>query len=247
MIKKFIPGATSRLAFINHDETYGRHVLDRWVKSIDTKVAVDLGCGHGYDLLVVKKNHPSSHLIGIDFGDWNKEKLTGVGIAKKTLNIEKDPLPFEANSVDLIICNQVLEHVKEIYWINHEIFRVLKLGGYLYLGVPNILSFHNRLLSFFGVHPTQAKMISAHIRTYSIGDTSQFYTTIGGEFLKVLKVSGSQFYPFPTPISRPLARAFPGSAFSIFFLIQKVADYHREFLDWPAKASLETNYFVGHS
>ena len=82
------------------------------------------------------------------------------GIEPITVNIERQSLPLEKETADLIIANQILEHTKEIYWINHEIFRVLKVGGYLYLGVPNILSFHNRILGIFGVHPTCSKSAS---------------------------------------------------------------------------------------
>jgi len=61
------------------------------------------------------------------------------GIKPMSVNIEAEPLPLENESVELVIANQVLEHTKEIYWINHEIFRTLKVGGHLYLGVPNVL------------------------------------------------------------------------------------------------------------
>ena len=85
----------------------------------------------------------------------------------------------------------MIDHHEKMSWINHKIFRTLRIGGYLYLGVPNVLSFHNRLLGFFGVHPTSAKLISAHVRVFSKNDTINFYNNIASRFTYIEKFSGS--------------------------------------------------------
>ena len=79
------------------------------------------------------------------------------------------------NNTGTVSYAQVIEHVKEIFRINNEIFRCLKIGGYFLLGVPNILSFHNRVLGLFGIHPTQHKSYSAHLRPFSKRDVYEFY------------------------------------------------------------------------
>ena len=38
----------------------------------------------------------------------------------------KGTAPFEDETVDILIVNQILEHCKEIFWIFHELTRVLK-------------------------------------------------------------------------------------------------------------------------
>jgi ubiquinone/menaquinone biosynthesis C-methylase UbiE len=245
MFKKVVPGTDSRLTSVDHNETYGRHVLDRLSKGLPVQVCVDLGCGKGDDLLIVKGNHPEARCIGIDTGDWNRETLNGRGIESVSINIENQPLPFADETIDLIIANQVLEHTKEIFFINHEIFRTLKVGGYLYLGVPNVLSLHNRLLGLIGIHPTSAKMISAHVRVFSKRDTALFYEQVAGDFTGLAGFYGSQFYPFPRTWARRLAALLPSLAVSIFFLIRKTAKYEGAFLDWLSKYRLETNFFVG--
>jgi SAM-dependent methyltransferase len=220
--------------------------LKKAVTNLPIKRCVDLGCGNGDDLLIVKNVTGAEKLIGIDFGRWNADKLQAKGIEVIDINLENDIFPFTNESVDLIIANQIMEHCKEIFWINHEIFRCLRKGGYLFLGVPNILSLHNRLLGLCGFHPTQYKSLSAHVRPFSKRDIFQFYTQIAGNFIKIKWWGGSQFYPFPKIIARPLSNIFPNSAFSIFFLIQKIEDYQdNEFLNWTTKAKLETNYYVG--
>lgn len=243
MFRKVIPGTTSRLTTVDHTETYGRHILDAVSKRLSVSLCVDVGCGSGDDLMIVKNNHPSARCIGVDFGDWNSEELRRKGIESVSVNIESQSLPFGNESVDLVIANQVLEHTKEVFFINHEVFRVLKVGGHLYLGVPNVLSFHNRLLGLFGIHPTSVKMISGHVRAFSKNDTILFYRQVADGIAVVENVYGSQFYPFPKPLSRPLAAALPSLAVSLFFVVRKAAKYESQFLDWLSRARLETNYF----
>lgn len=245
MFNRVIPGTSSRLNIVDHTETYGRHILARIVKKIDVARCVDLGCGNGDDLMIIKKFNPKSKLIGVDFGAWNREKLIDKGIEPVILNIEKQVFPFEDDTIDFYIANQVLEHTKEIFWINHEIFRTLKVGGHLFLGVPNVLSLHNRILGILGVHPTCAKMISAHVRVFSRNDIYLFYKEIAKEFVTIKSFHGSQFYPFPILLARPLASIFPSLAFSIFFLIKKISEYKGEFIKWFLNVPLESNFYAG--
>ncbi len=245
MFKKVIPGQASRLTIVDHEETYGRHVLERIVGNIDIETCVDLGCGTGSDLRTVQAQKPSAKLYGIDFGNWNLDLLSRHQISPLSLDIEKDVFPFKDNGVDFFIANQVLEHTKEIFWVNHEVFRCLKPGGHLFLGVPNILSLHNRVLSLLGYHPTQHKLLSAHVRVFSLKDLASFYKNIGAHFCDVKCSAGSQFYPFPKNTARILSSVLPGLSFSIFMLIQKTGEYADEFIKWPGYATLESNFYTG--
>lgn len=245
MFKKVTPGTTSRLTTVDHAETYGRHLLRQVSRDLGISLCVDLGCGTGDDLLVVRENNPGVKCFGVDFGLWNKDALLARGITPISANIETDALPFDDETVDFVIVNQVLEHTKEIFWINHEVFRTLRVGGHLYLGVPNVLSLHNRLLGLFGMHPTSSKMISGHVRVFSKSDTLLFYREVAGDFAAIKGFYGSQFYPFPKTIARLLAAALPSAAFSIFFLIQKTEPYRGEFIERLSRVQLETNFFKG--
>lgn len=241
-----IPGASSRLTWVDHQETYGRHIIQTFLHRIPRiELAVDIGCGYGNDLGIVKSTFPKAKLIGIDVGNWNQELLHAQGIHLQVCNIECDELPIPDDSADLIIANQVLEHVKEIFWINHQIAKKLKVGGYLVVGVPNIASLHNRLLLLFGVHPTQWKSYSAHVRPFSKADTLKFYDLCYPGGYKLLAFRGSQFYPFGRSPARILSSLAPTLSFSIFFLFQKQREYSGEILLHPTKARLETNYFLG--
>lgn len=233
--------------FIDHSETYGAHVIESMLREIaDVKVAVDLGAGTGRDLRLIKHLHPAARTIALEAATDSAMALRDVADDVFLVDIERDPLPLADNSVDVVIANQIMEHTKEVFWIFHNLARILRPGGRLIMGVPNVLSLHNRLVGFAGVHPSQHKLSCAHVRPFSRRDTELFLQTCSPGTFKLARFAGSQFYPFPKQVSRLLSGAFPNAAFSIFFSFEKVGGYDDGFLRYPTSARLETNFFVGH-
>ena len=51
-------------------------------------------------------------------------------------------LPFKDNSIESILCLDVLEHVEEPWTACRELYRVLNPGGYLLVRVPFIFYYH---------------------------------------------------------------------------------------------------------
>jgi SAM-dependent methyltransferase len=232
--------------FTDQRETYGPLVVEELVRKLShLRVVVDLGAGSGRDLDIVRQLHPQAKLIAVEGGTEFAHALAGKADDIHVANIERDVLPLADGQADLIIANQVLEHTKEIFWIFHEVSRSLKTGGHFLFGVPNICSLHNRFLLLVGRQPTQYKVCSAHVRPFSKGDTIAFLNACfpGGYELEDFR--GAQFYPFPARVSRLLANAFPTFAFTIFFMIRKIGEYHDEFATYPARAQLETNFWTG--
>lgn len=240
-------GGQSRLArFVDHSETYGPRVIADMIAQLRAaKVIVDLGAGGGRDLAIARRAHPTATTVAIDASELNAAALAAQGHVVHRLDLERDHLPFAGESVDAIIANQVLEHTKEIFWIFHEVARTLRIGGHFIFGVPNVCSLHNRLLMLAGRHPTQHKLYSAHVRPFSKDDTLRFLEVCAPGVFEVRAFAGSQFYPAPAAASRLLARAFPGAAFSIFFMVRKAAAYDGGFLKHPVDAALETNFWLG--
>ena len=231
---------------IDHSETYGPHVVEEFVSGLSNlQLAVDLGAGSGRDLAVVRRFHSQAKLVAVEAGQEYANNLAGKADVVHVANIERDNLPFEDETVDLFIANQVLEHTKEIFWIFHEVSRSLKVGGHFLFGVPNICSLHNRFLLPLGKQPTQHKVCSAHVRPFSKGDTLAFLNACFPAGYDLVAFRGAQFYPFPRLLARPLAKLLPTLAFSIFFMIRKTQTYNGEFAMYPGLAQLETNFWTG--
>ena len=223
---------------------YGRHNIELFAKKINSYVTVlDIGAGSGYDLMIYKSKNPTVQLMALEGYGPNITNLESKGIVTFNHNLEIDVFPFEDKSIDVINANQILEHTKEIFWIFHEVTRALKVGGHFVLAVPNLASLHNRLLLLFGKQPTPIQNDSAHIRGYTKSDILQFLKIWDG--YEVIDFKGSNFYPFPPVLAKPLAKALPNMAWSIFFLLKKTKEYNNEFIWWPIEKRLETNFYLG--
>lgn len=89
---------------------------------------LDLGCGIG-DML---KFYPNS--VGVDINPHTVEYCNTHGL--EAYLMDSDLLPFDANSFDTILLDNVLEHINEPLNLLLEICRVLTNSGRLIIGLP---------------------------------------------------------------------------------------------------------------
>lgn len=231
---------------IDRSLNYGRQHIRRYLEQCAPySVVLDLGAGPGSDLLIAKEISPQTEIHGVEVYEEYAQKLSDKGIRVHRSNIECDKLPFADNSVDVVIVNQILEHVKEVFWVFHEMTRVLKVGGRVIVGVPNIAAFHNRILMLAGRQPTQLKNASAHVRGYTKHDMLHFVNSCFPKGYDLENFKGSNFYPFPGPIAKVLSTIFPNMSWGIFLLFKKVRPYNSEFITFPTFMKLETNFYTG--
>lgn len=231
------------------DETNGRHIVPELVVRLcagkTTPSVLDVGAGYGRDLLTVKKAIPGAVLSAVEGFPQAVEHLRKTGFHVASIDLERQALPFLDESFDVVLCNQVLEHTKEIFWVVSELTRVCKVGGKLALGVPNLGSLHNRVSLLLGRQPPAIHVFGPHVRGFTNEGLIDFLEA--GNVLKVESVAGGNFYPFSPSISRPLARWLPGMAVSSFFGVRKLNNASfLEVLKSPRGGVLaDTPYFRG--
>ncbi len=235
-----------RIGWIHCALNYGRdHIHEFCQRSMPYQSVLDIGAGSGDDLEIARQINPAALVQAVESYPANVRRLTAQGIPVFPIDIEHDRIPIEDGRVDLVIVNQVLEHIKEIYWVFHEISRVLPVGGSLIVGVPNLASLHNRILLALGIQPTSIRTNSAHVRGFTRGAILQFLEDIYPKGYELKGFKGANFYPFPPFIARQMASLFPSLAWGMFLWLQKRRPYRREFLEAPLVQELETNYYVG--
>ena len=61
----------------------------------------------------------------------------------KLITSDATKIPFEDETFDLVVCNHVIEHIYNWAECVNEISRVTKIGGYIYMAMPNL----NRIVS----------------------------------------------------------------------------------------------------
>jgi SAM-dependent methyltransferase len=252
-VYKTLYGYLKSLKSGTNDESNGRHIIPDEAIRASRKMArpriLDVGAGRGADLaeiaLALKQTGRTPELFAVESFPISIEALDRLGVKVESIDIEYTALPFDEKFFDVVICNQVLEHTKEIFWVISEIARVMKRGGTLILGVPNLASLHNRLALLAGYQPPAIAVFGPHVRGFTIPDLRDFLQS--GGILKVKKVMGGNFYPFPPKVSRPLTRLLPSFAVSSFYIAERVGDGSFLGVLETERASLlaDTPYFRG--
>lgn len=206
---------------------------------------LDVGAGYGKDLLAVKKILPQASLSAVEGYPAAVAFLQESGVNVTSINLERDTLPFADESFDVVMCNQVIEHVKELFWLVSELSRVCKVGGHLMIGVPNLGSLHNRVALLLGKQPPSIHVFGPHVRGMTNAGLQDFLHA--GNTLRVHTLQGGNFYPFPPSVSRVVAKWFPSLAVSSFFSIKKISNTSfLEVFNSPRAAELvDTPYYRG--
>lgn len=254
----FLRDIAVRMKTGTEELNYGRHIIEAWGADEALSRAalgenniriLDLGCGSGTDLLNVSREAESRgvsrhalELSGFEVHGPYREVCEAAGITTHAIDLEENIYPGEDASFDIVIANQILEHAKEVFWIMGEVGRLLKPGGKFIVGVPNLASLHNRFLLAAGHQPTVQQTLSAHVRGFTVPDFCSFAEK--GGYFKVKDIKGSNFYPLPGALARPLARLFPGMAWGIFFLLERT-ERAGSFLECLYEDFLETNFYGG--
>ena len=107
---------------------------------------LDLGSGEGGTSKVFSQNN---FVVSFDLSlDRLQRQKDSPGFAfemteAKLVNGDAIQLPFLENSFDLIIIQDVIEHLNDTQFFYEEIKRILKQNGTIYLSTPNRLSLFN--------------------------------------------------------------------------------------------------------
>jgi SAM-dependent methyltransferase len=238
--------ALQRLKSGSEHLNYGREVVQAWSRralaGTGRPAILDIGLGEGTDLALAAAHADTPRLVGVDSHPPFVEAARSRGVEVVETDIERASLPLEDSAFDLVIANQVFEHVKEVFWVLSEISRVLRPGGHLMAGVPNLASLHSRIGLLLGLQPTCIKTFSAHVRGFTRGDFLDFATR--GGFFALEATAGANFYPFPPRAARFLARLLPSMAVSAFFLLRRT-DKPGTFIEVLEGVHFQTPFYAG--
>jgi 2-polyprenyl-3-methyl-5-hydroxy-6-metoxy-1,4-benzoquinol methylase len=109
---------------------------------------------------------------GIDIDRAHVEIASHRGIDARYCDLNRDPLPFEDQSFDLIFAGEVIEHLVDTDAFLQELHRCLRPGGSVLITTPNLASFENRLRLVLGIYPIWLNYNlagSGHVRAYTPG------------------------------------------------------------------------------
>ncbi len=157
-------------------------------------------------------------ICGVDIApDRMADAIRTLKIDVRQCNIETDPLPYPDAHFDIIVFNEVFEHLRiDLVSTMKNIHRVLKPGGKLLLSTPNHFCLDNILRMIRQGRTMSMDIYSqyqhlaegghmGHVREYAPNDVSDFLLKTG--FTPVTLIYRGRF---GNNIAQACARLFPG-------------------------------------
>lgn len=110
-------------------------LMNRYIAPTDR--VLDVGCGRGEYLCALLNTTPNA--IGIETATDKLHDclLSHPDLRNKVFPVSAEAMPFPADDFDVVIINEVLEHIPDQDAALREIHRVLKPGGRFILFCPN--------------------------------------------------------------------------------------------------------------
>lgn len=111
--------------------------------AFDNKEVLDVGCGWGGKAIYYAEHFKLKSIYGFDIPKaYDPDAPSRFALSKKLTNCffetgYAENMPYQDDSFDIILMEDVLEHVQDPKKVIQECYRVLKLGGKLIIKIPS--------------------------------------------------------------------------------------------------------------
>ena len=199
---------------------YYKAILDILENVPGSDNLLDIGCAEGTKTIQYAKKLSISleNVYGIELKP-EYVKLAQEHFKILDIDLEHDTFPFQDQEIEVVICNQLLEHLKNIFLPLSEMDRVIKVGGHLIIGIPNLAALLNRIFILIGRQPSCNVITGPHVRCFTHKGFLEFIKQ--NTNFKLKSVSAATLYPFPYPVVQYCAEYFPGLSSYTFYLLEK--------------------------
>ncbi len=137
----------------------------------ETLKLLDIGCGEGHFTDVIKKEFPKFEVHGLDYS------VSAIDFAHRTFEDIKFITanayypPYHDEYFDIVVCNNLWEHVPDPLQMLRAMKRVLKPNGLLIISTPSRYRFSNLIKASVGQEI--AFMSTYHVTEYTIGQVKE--------------------------------------------------------------------------
>ena len=132
-------------------------------KNCNNLVILDLGSGEGGTAKVLSKNNL---VVSFDLSITRLERQKDSGAYYQLVNGDALKMPFAKNQFDLIIIQDVIEHLTEVQTFISNTKEILRDNGIIYLSTPNKFSIINCLSDPHWGMPVISMLKRESIRKY---------------------------------------------------------------------------------
>jgi 2-polyprenyl-3-methyl-5-hydroxy-6-metoxy-1,4-benzoquinol methylase len=131
---------------------------------------LDVGCGAGDNAALLRERYPGVVIDGITRSHAEAELAAPHLDRRWIFDVERPVWPeIERGRYDALIFSHVLEHLREPSRVLARFARLLGAGGSVYVAVPNVLSWRQRLLFLRGrfEYTDSGVLDSTHLRFFT--------------------------------------------------------------------------------
>ena len=200
-----------------------------------------LGCANGnFTLAASKEIGGEVDIYGIDISIKSLKEAKDKGINTILYDLNKK-FPLKTNSFDVIVSDQVIEHLTNVENFIKEVYRVLKPRGYAVVSTENLSSWNNLFALLFGygpppMHYSDEKDISGipllspnygkkpthdyppHVKLFTYHVLKELFKIHG---FQIEKLTGGGYYPVPKFLMRTMSKIDPKHSPYITIKIRK--------------------------
>jgi len=184
---------------------------------------LDIGSGAGVGAALIAKTASIGHVVCIDLSVPALIEVRKRGFSPLVASAEGHKLPFPDKCFDIVMIDEVIEHLVDTDSIMEEINRVLTDEGQLLISTPNLASWFNRIALLFGIQPAFSEVsfkkvygrpgsgIVGHLRLFTKRALTAFVEDNGFHNTKTVGVPFPELPKFVRPLDTFFSR-FPSIA-----------------------------------
>jgi SAM-dependent methyltransferase len=179
---------------------------------------LDIGSGAGFGAALLAEAIGIDHVTCIDISTAALNETRSRGFSPLIASAEGHRLPFPDESFDVVVLDEVIEHLVDTDSILDEIHRVLRHDGQFLISTPNLAAWFNRIALFFGVQPAFSEVsfrkvygrpgsgLVGHLRLFTRRALVGLVNDNGFIVRKVVGVPFPELPRFVQPFDRVLSR-----------------------------------------
>ena len=181
---------------------------------------LDIGAGEGYMKYFFDPDEGS--WFGVDCWKERIDVCKDLGYKMVDMDINNSALPWEDNTFDVVFACHVVEHLSNLEFAFSEMKRVLKKGGFIYIGVPTKPPIISHLVGIF--HKMSEKELGETQHSFYSGSAKRTFQKALGKDYSLIDARGLRilsarricnienhywFYKFNTVLAKHLTYLAP--------------------------------------